>query len=327
MANPNNCALNPDSSLKDAKDIQFFNSPSDTHTIGVNNDISDVDNLPPPVASGSRLKGKSPAQCVAGKRVPKPSAKVCVSEGALDRVFSQVFSVGGHTGSSKNMSKSNQATTSARVSSTPQDASINEDIPELQDVHLICKEEGGEEEEKEEEEEQREEGDGEEEEDQMSKYEHMHKMGNNDCQVKHKHAPHGKDNCTRDICTVFNRETCVINGGEVDRHALNILPSACVMPTTTEEEDDSQTKLDGWVEGVPKWTSEGLLNHILEFIMSDDQAFHLIEKKSFCGILKYQRPSMKASDIPKCTKLQEEIIYKSKVVRKEIWPTERAKEC
>ncbi|KAG6912948.1 hypothetical protein DXG01_010873 [Tephrocybe rancida] len=86
------------------------------------------------------------------------------------------------------------------------------------------------------------------------------------------------------------------------------------MPTTTEEEDDSQTKLDGRVEGVPKWTSEGLLDHIMEFIVSNNQAFRLIEKKSFRGILKYQRPSTKESDIPKRTKLQEEIIYKSKVV-------------
>ncbi|KAG6912147.1 hypothetical protein DXG01_017026, partial [Tephrocybe rancida] len=75
MADPDNCALNPDGSLKDANDIQFFNSPSDTHPIGINNDMSDVDDLPPPAALGSSLKGKSPARRVAGKRVPKPSAK------------------------------------------------------------------------------------------------------------------------------------------------------------------------------------------------------------------------------------------------------------
>uniref|UniRef100_A0A8H7XSR6 Uncharacterized protein n=1 Tax=Psilocybe cubensis TaxID=181762 RepID=A0A8H7XSR6_PSICU len=44
----------------------------------------------------------------------------------------------------------------------------------------------------------------------------------------------------------------------------------------------------------PKWTKEGLLEHILSFVVEDDQAFL-------------------DDDIPKCTKLLEEVIKKAKV--------------
>ncbi|KAG5334585.1 hypothetical protein C0989_003319 [Termitomyces sp. Mn162] len=88
MDGPNNCALDANGSLKDARDIRFYNSQRDTHPIGATDDISNVEGLPSPAAIGQ--KGKSPARHVGGKRIPEPSAKFRTSDGILDRIFSQV---------------------------------------------------------------------------------------------------------------------------------------------------------------------------------------------------------------------------------------------
>ncbi|KAG6903755.1 hypothetical protein DXG01_015150, partial [Tephrocybe rancida] len=100
----------------------------------------------------------------------------------------------------------------SHVSGTPQDISIDEDMPELHNLHIIHEDEEEEEEGEEEEGEEEEE-----EEDQLLKYERMRKMGDDDRelkQAKRKHAPRGKDARTEDIRAVFNKETRVINGGE-----------------------------------------------------------------------------------------------------------------
>lgn len=79
MADTDNCALNTDGTLKDAQEIQFFNSPSDKHPISstVPRSISEDDELPT-VANISRgLKGKAPARIVGGsRRIIKPSLKI-----------------------------------------------------------------------------------------------------------------------------------------------------------------------------------------------------------------------------------------------------------
>ncbi|KAG6862895.1 hypothetical protein C0991_009621, partial [Blastosporella zonata] len=47
-------------------------------------------------------------------------------------------------------------------------------------------------------------------------------------------------------------------------------------------------------------------------------AFCLMENKQFCAILKYQRLSTKESDMPKRTKLKEEIMFAAAVVEKRL---------
>ncbi|PPQ85072.1 hypothetical protein CVT26_005196 [Gymnopilus dilepis] len=74
-----------------------------------------------------------------------------------------------------------------------------------------------------------------------------------------------------------------------------------------------QKNLDGFVKSVPKWSKEGLLEHIIDFVVSDDQPFRIVEKSSFRALLTYQRPAMNDSDIPHRTKLREEIVYKAEV--------------
>lgn len=88
MSNPDACALRPDGTLKEASEIEWLHSPTSTHIplpsadplhddIAQDIDASDNELEPPPSAKG--LKGKEPAQRVAGRRVPKPSNKVAAS--------------------------------------------------------------------------------------------------------------------------------------------------------------------------------------------------------------------------------------------------------
>ncbi|KAF8801154.1 hypothetical protein BYT27DRAFT_7262185 [Phlegmacium glaucopus] len=79
-------------------------------------------------------------------------------------------------------------------------------------------------------------------------------------------------------------------------------------------EEEQEEKIDGFLKPAPKWTKEGLLEHIIEFVVVDDQPFTIVEKGPFKAILKFQRPSTKDSDIPGRSKITEEIMEKAKVV-------------
>ena len=110
MSDPKNCALNPDSTLKDTSQISFFNSPSDKHTIGEFGSASDVqpksgnvvssddDHLPTTVELSRGSKGKVPTTCVRGKWVVKPSLKVHNSDQQLVHVFFKKTFMGKQTG-------------------------------------------------------------------------------------------------------------------------------------------------------------------------------------------------------------------------------------
>ena len=81
----------------------------------------------------------------------------------------------------------------------------------------------------------------------------------------------------------------------------------------------AQASLDGFVQPVAKWSKEGLLEHIVEFVVQEDQvrffllwkAFSVVDKTTFRALLKYQCPKMKDSDIPHRTKLRKEILVKA----------------
>ena len=55
------------------------------------------------------------------------------------------------------------------------------------------------------------------------------------------------------------------------------------MPQEDEPAEASaplQKKLDGFFKSTPKWSKEGLLEHIIDFVVSDDQVcslFYLIQ--------------------------------------------------
>ncbi|KAF8881171.1 hypothetical protein CPB84DRAFT_1873503 [Gymnopilus junonius] len=84
---------------------------------------------------------------------------------------------------------------------------------------------------------------------------------------------------------------------------MGIKPNEHALPNPEDMPSDTtmQTHLDGFVQATPnvKWSKEGLLEHILDFIISGDQ------------LLKYQHPATQESDIPHRTKIREEVIEKA----------------
>lgn len=63
----------------------------------------------------------------------------------------------------------------------------------------------------------------------------------------------------------------------------------------------------------PVFTSDGLLDYIVELIVCEDEAFQLIEKGSFRRLLQYCRPSLGSKDIPYRQKIQQEIIDRARL--------------
>ncbi|KIK76327.1 hypothetical protein PAXRUDRAFT_18293 [Paxillus rubicundulus Ve08.2h10] len=47
------------------------------------------------------------------------------------------------------------------------------------------------------------------------------------------------------------------------------------------DQDHTQMELDGFVFPVSKWTKEGLLDHIMEFVITEDQSYTVVDKGSF----------------------------------------------
>ena len=57
---------------------------------------------------------------------------------------------------------------------------------------------------------------------------------------------------------------------------LQIEPYPCAKPKSEDDKPSDgtrQTRLDGFVQGVTsvKWSKEGLLEHVLDFVLSEDQ--------------------------------------------------------
>lgn len=54
---------------------------------------------------------------------------------------------------------------------------------------------------------------------------------------------------------------------------LKIEPNPRALPSPEKNQPESQTSLDGFVQVKPsvRWSKEGLLEHILHFVISDDQ--------------------------------------------------------
>jgi hypothetical protein len=62
---------------------------------------------------------------------------------------------------------------------------------------------------------------------------------------------------------------------------------------------------------LPPWNREGLLSHVCEWVVLDNQSFSVVEKESFKALLHYQRPSMIPRDLPSRTTVTDEIYAKS----------------
>lgn len=115
------------------------------------------------------------------------------------------------------------------------------------------------------------------------------------------------------------------------------------MSQVTEEEGGGKLKkqktLEDWtVAKVPQWSKAGLMEHIVELVVVDDQvrtvrhlcnndscsillcldtfqAFSLVDREAFRRILKFQRPSTNDRDIPHRTSVANAVHEKAHKVR------------
>ena len=87
--------------------------------------------------------------------------------------------------------------------------------------------------------------------------------------------------------------------------------SAYEVTSTGMDCSERQTTLDATVSlqpRVPLFTSQGLIDHLVELIVSEDEAFNLLEKEAFRRLIIYLRPTLTDCDIPHRTKICEEVI-------------------
>jgi len=72
-----------------------------------------------------------------------------------------------------------------------------------------------------------------------------------------------------------------------------------------------QTTLDGKFTSqkrVAPFSIRGLINHLVELVVSEDDAFLLLDKPVFWQLIQYLCPSLPKQDIPYCTKIREEVL-------------------
>jgi hypothetical protein len=72
-----------------------------------------------------------------------------------------------------------------------------------------------------------------------------------------------------------------------------------------------QTTLDGSFTRqprVPPFSTQGLIDHLVELIVSEDNAFHLLDKPAFRQLLHYLRPTLLSKDIPTAPKFVQKFL-------------------
>src|SRR6266705_4591843 len=75
-----------------------------------------------------------------------------------------------------------------------------------------------------------------------------------------------------------------------------------------------QATLDGSFTRQPRvapFSSQGLIDHLVELVVSEDEAFHLLDKPAFRQLLHYLRPTLASRDIPHHTKIREEVLHRA----------------
>jgi len=59
---------------------------------------------------------------------------------------------------------------------------------------------------------------------------------------------------------------------------------------------------------VAPFSVQGLVNHLVELIVTEDEAFYLLDKLVFRRLLHYLHPELTSKDIPHCTKICQEVL-------------------
>ncbi|KAG1824515.1 uncharacterized protein BJ212DRAFT_1295664 [Suillus subaureus] len=86
------------------------------------------------------------------------------------------------------------------------------------------------------------------------------------------------------------------------------------IPPSCKATKGAQRMLDGSLATkIPEFTKSGLMDYIVELIVSEDEAFQLINKGPFRRLLQYLQPSLSDRDIPHRTKTHNKILEWAKV--------------
>jgi hypothetical protein len=75
-----------------------------------------------------------------------------------------------------------------------------------------------------------------------------------------------------------------------------------------------QTTLDGSVVRQPRvapFSTRGLIDHLVELIVSEDHSFYLLDKPAFRQLLHYLRPTLSRKDIPHRTRIRQETLARA----------------
>ena len=72
-----------------------------------------------------------------------------------------------------------------------------------------------------------------------------------------------------------------------------------------------QSTLDGVVKTQPRialFSTRGLVDHLVELIVTEDDAFQLLDRPAFQRLIHYLHPTLAIKDIPHRTKIREEVL-------------------
>jgi len=74
-----------------------------------------------------------------------------------------------------------------------------------------------------------------------------------------------------------------------------------------------QTTLDTFTtqKAAAPFSTRGLKDHLVQLIVTEDEAFHLLDKPAFRQLIHYLRPTLPDKEIPHRTKIREEVLARA----------------
>ncbi|KAF7372005.1 Zinc finger BED domain-containing protein RICESLEEPER 2 [Mycena venus] len=75
-----------------------------------------------------------------------------------------------------------------------------------------------------------------------------------------------------------------------------------------------QTTLNGFAMKIPPFKTDGMLDHLVKLVVSEDNAFRLVDKGPFRRLMHYMRPSLQKKDLLHRTKMMSEVLERTKKV-------------
>ena len=81
--------------------------------------------------------------------------------------------------------------------------------------------------------------------------------------------------------------------------------------TTTSQRQTTLDETFTTQQCVPPFSTRGLIDHLVELIVTEDEAFQLLDRPAFRQLLNYLRPTLPNGDIPHRTKIHDEVLARA----------------